>query len=962
MNTINRTQRLCAYSLLVSTMIFASGCSDSSGESSREQLSFNTAPTFSSTANTSASAQQPYSYTATGEDIDGDSLSYQAHTLPSWLSFENNVLAGTPSTTHIGDHDVVLVVSDGKLSTTQSFTVTVALASNAKAWTMTWSDEFNGTSLDSQHWQVETGDGSQYGLIGWGNNELQWYQEENITVADGKLIITAQEQQTNNYNYTSGRMKSEAKVDVTYGRIEASVKAPYGQGLWSAFWMLPTNSQYGGWASGGEIDIMELFSLTTDQKVLGTIHYGMAWPLNRSAGGQHSLNVTDAFHLYAVEWEQDEIRWYADDVHYATVSSDTWWSYYYENSELGYVSKPAAPFDQDFHLLLNLAVGGNLPGSPDAQTQFPAVMEVDYVRVYQCDSTSQTGVGCVTNVNAAATIAAPSDVHIANYPLFIDKAQDITWHINDETVSRGLTAAIAWDNDGAISLSEVDIGGEHNTVLEISTSNMGNMAISATDKEAFALFGMGSSAEPWKLHAGELKFDLFINSANTTADSNILIKMDSGWPALGEKVIPVNTLKMDQWNRVSVPINDLLATPGQQPLDMNAVVNLFVIEFSGAAHVQLDNIALECGHKDSGGCGINPPKVEIEGEQITVFDDAVNADIWTNGIGAWDTISGADYFDGQSDNHVTWSTVDSDDADRGKVLEIGFSGNGADGLLYFQSAQPIDVSDYQNGALIFDIKVLDYAQTTSGISYKIDCIFPCTTGDQVLGVIADNQWQTITVPVTDLVNFGLNPKSVNTGLVIYPTWGDQQGVTLQIDNVRWEKSTSTDTPPPSSSNGLMIYDGTIAPTWELWDCCGGATVEQVQSEDSNYATVAQYTFNSTPTVAGIMSSASFDASTLSDGTLEFDLKVLSQPTDTSGDWLIKVEGITNQVFAELKLSQSQEGIAPQQDQWQHYTFALSELEAAGLNLSAVKIIMVFPTWGTGDGAVYQLDNVQFTTP
>ncbi|TMP65633.1 hypothetical protein CWC05_24005, partial [Pseudoalteromonas ruthenica] len=111
----------------------------------------------------SASAQQPYSYTATGEDIDGDSLSYQAQTLPSWLSFENNVLAGTPSTTHIGEHDVVLIVSDGKLSTTQSFTVTVALASNAKAWTMIWSDEFNGTSLDSQHWQVETGDGSQYG-------------------------------------------------------------------------------------------------------------------------------------------------------------------------------------------------------------------------------------------------------------------------------------------------------------------------------------------------------------------------------------------------------------------------------------------------------------------------------------------------------------------------------------------------------------------------------------------------------------------------------------------------------------------------------------------------------------------------------------------------------------------------------------------------------------------------------
>ncbi|MEH6606284.1 MAG: glycoside hydrolase family 16 protein, partial [Pseudomonadales bacterium] len=264
----------------------------------------------------------------------------------------------------------------------------------ATGWELVWNDEFDGNSLNGSKWNIQLGDGSDYGIPGWGNNELQWYQAENIAVEDGKLLITARQESTNGYPYSSGRLRTSGKYDTRYGRIEASIQVPAGVGLWSAFWMLPTDSQYGGWASGGEIDIMEVINAGTTNEVLGTVHYGMAWPLNQQAGRSHPVFAEDGFHTYAIEWEQDEIRWYLDDIHYHTVSSATWWSYFYGGPSIGYTSNTLAPFDQDFHLLLNLAVGGNLPGAVGSATVFPSALAVDYVRIYKCDSGNQDGTGC----------------------------------------------------------------------------------------------------------------------------------------------------------------------------------------------------------------------------------------------------------------------------------------------------------------------------------------------------------------------------------------------------------------------------------------------------------------------------------------------------------------------------------------------------------------------------------------
>ncbi len=253
---------------------------------------------------------------------------------------------------------------------------------------LVWSDEFDGDTLDPGTWFVQTGDGTAEGIPGWGNNELQYYQEDNITVEGGVLKIEARQESVSGYNYTSARITTQDRVAFRYGRIEARMKLPGGQGLWPAFWMLSQDSPYGGWPNAGEIDIVEAINLDVSSKnsVFGTIHYGgiADFPNNRVFVG-NSVNVgseaggdlpTDVFHNYAIEWDADEIRWYVDDELYAT--QNTWWS---DTAATDPAAAYPAPFNQAFHILLNVAVGGDLPGAPD-NAVFPVTMEVDWVRVY----------------------------------------------------------------------------------------------------------------------------------------------------------------------------------------------------------------------------------------------------------------------------------------------------------------------------------------------------------------------------------------------------------------------------------------------------------------------------------------------------------------------------------------------------------------------------------------------------
>lgn len=233
-----------------------------------------------------------------------------------------------------------------------------------------WGDEFDGSSLDLNKWSYQIGDGCQEGICGWGNNELQYYRDANVTLSNGQLHITAKKERVQAKSYTSGRIRSINKGDWTYGRFEARMKLPPGRGLWPAFWMLPTDETYGGWPQSGEIDIMEHVS-ADPTRVLGTIHYGDPYPNNRNQGAYFTLNsggFGDAFHTFAIEWEAGVIRWFVDDILYLTKTAQDLSPYNW-------------PFDQRFHFLLNMAVGGNL-GGPVDDSIFPKVMDVEYVRVY----------------------------------------------------------------------------------------------------------------------------------------------------------------------------------------------------------------------------------------------------------------------------------------------------------------------------------------------------------------------------------------------------------------------------------------------------------------------------------------------------------------------------------------------------------------------------------------------------
>ncbi len=245
-----------------------------------------------------------------------------------------------------------------------------------REWQLVWSDEFDGDTLDMEKWSYQFGTGREQGLTGWGNNELQYYtdREENVRVEDGKLIIIAKEEYYEGRMHTSARIRTIDKGDWMFGRIEVCAKLPTGQGIWPAIWMLPSGDNR-LWPRDGEIDIMELVG-HEPAEVHGTVHFGTNDPYNHQFEGTgYKLSegtFADDFNIFSIEWKMDEIKFFVNDNHYYTVNPAT-------TSQHGM----QYPFNNPFHLILNVAVGGNWPGSPDHTTEFPQQMVVDYIRVYQ---------------------------------------------------------------------------------------------------------------------------------------------------------------------------------------------------------------------------------------------------------------------------------------------------------------------------------------------------------------------------------------------------------------------------------------------------------------------------------------------------------------------------------------------------------------------------------------------------
>jgi beta-glucanase (GH16 family) len=236
--------------------------------------------------------------------------------------------------------------------------------------TLTWSDEFSGTALDASNWNYEIGNGSG----GWGNNELQHYTSstKNVFVSNGNLVIEARKEPVGGFQYSSARITTQNKKTFTFGRVDIRAKLPRGKGIWPALWMLGSNINAVGWPASGEIDILELLGQEPN-KSYGYLHYGPSVAAHASRGNSYTLNsgtFYDQFHVFSMEWKQDQIKLFVDNNNFLTVNK----------SDLG---TTPYPFNAPFFFIFNVAVGGNWPGSPDATTTFPQRMIVDYVRVFQ---------------------------------------------------------------------------------------------------------------------------------------------------------------------------------------------------------------------------------------------------------------------------------------------------------------------------------------------------------------------------------------------------------------------------------------------------------------------------------------------------------------------------------------------------------------------------------------------------
>lgn len=247
-------------------------------------------------------------------------------------------------------------------------------------WELVWSDEFEGTEINFDNWSFDHPQNGRY------NGEIQSYTDQNAWVEDGHLIIEARketitEPDGQTYDYTSSKLITQGKQTWTYGKIEVRAKMPEGQGMWPAIWMMPEDEPfYGTWPVGGEIDIMEMLGHEPN-KIYANIHYGHP---KGEAQGTYTLpsgqSFADDFHVYTLEWEPGEIRWYIDGELYN--KANNWHSRHPDHAiEFTY----PAPFDQPFFLILNISVGGHWPGNPDDTTDLPQQMVVDYVRVYQKD-------------------------------------------------------------------------------------------------------------------------------------------------------------------------------------------------------------------------------------------------------------------------------------------------------------------------------------------------------------------------------------------------------------------------------------------------------------------------------------------------------------------------------------------------------------------------------------------------
>ncbi|GHE76803.1 glycoside hydrolase family 16 protein [Thalassotalea profundi] len=844
-------------------------------------------------------------------------------------------------------------------------------------WEMVWYDEFDASSIDSQKWTHEVN------CQGGGNAEKQCYTEssENSFLSDGKLIIKAlPAEEGAELPYTSARIVSRHKGDFKYGRFEISAKLPSGQGSWPAFWMMPTDSIYGGWPKSGEIDIMEAVNIgvvddegNIENNVHGTLHYGKEWPNNAHTGKAYSfpdgVNPSEGFHTYAVEWQEGEIRWYVDDYLYATQRKSVvrknskdqavglahrgWFTENFDNvtGELT-TYWDNAPFDQEFFMILNLAVGGNWPENVnnlgiDAEAFANGqTFEIDYVRVYQCNLNPDTGKGCETVrggydslddalVEGAAPIPSPPSTGIAQNLTIFAGNFNANWP--------------AWDCCGG-SVPAIVEDAEQGDVVEFIVGAAPTVNGFVTRDEFIE--DPDGKATPFDaspmIENGTITFDMKIVSMPNDASAAWLFKVESSGGSTAAEVSLLDNVEgvvpvAGQWQTYTFSLQ-ALADAG---LDLSAIDVVMIFPAWGAG----DGAVYRVNNLMIGDDSAVSPK-------LVIFEDEENTS-WP----AWDCCGG------------TFPTTEIDDESHGAVTEfmigatptvMGFTTREEFITDPEAKTSPFDATGIlANGVIQFEMKVVALPNDASAPwIFKVEADNAATAveldiSESVEGLApTEGQWQTYTFKLSDLANAGLDASAIDV-LMIFPAWGAGDGAIYRIDNVKIYDPLAVD-----SFAGHVLFDDQPKEQWSIWDCCGGST-PTIENDDTEHGLTAEFVIGSTPTVMGILADDDvyLDASNLlSGGIVQFEMKVVTAPNDASAPWLFKIESGDATGAVELNLTDSQEGVAPVTGQWQTYTYSLQALFDAGLDISQIDVLMFFPAWGSGDGAVYRIDNVVIKTP
>ena len=407
---------------------------------------------------------------------------------------------------------------------------------------LVWADEF--TTSIGPDWAFETGNNN-----GWGNSELEYYRKENCTIENGNLVIAAKKESYSGFNYTSGRMNTQGKRAFKYGKIEARIKLPALTGLWSAFWMLGENISSVGWPQCGETDIME--QINTNMSIMGTGH----WDNNGSHaqyGKSTSVTVTD-YNIYSIEWTPSSIKWYVNGNLFNTLNITT---------------LPA--FNKPSFIILNLAIGGSLPGNTINNNALPGKMYVDYVRVYQ-----------KSDVCPAATLPA-------------------TIQAEDYCNMKGIDVESTSDTDGGLNVGWFDAGdsmtynvnipttGTYIVKYRVASPNSGKQLILADngDSTQYGTINIPNTTgwQTWQTISQEIQFSAGIHTiaiTSTTGGFNLNWMNISLKPASVEDIINNNVFTI-----YPNPVSDILTVNSTEELNSISIYNI-----NGQCVYQLSNLA-----------------------------------------------------------------------------------------------------------------------------------------------------------------------------------------------------------------------------------------------------------------------------------------------------------------------------------------------------------------------------------